>query len=279
MSEQGVVFFLSDHGFGHASRSGTVVSRVLDIREAATPVCIVTAVPTFFLDETILGVAASTVTPRPDLLEWDFVSRTGEQKKALAQVRSAGTRSFTLIPVETDIGVLQKTSVDLDIPATAAALGPFWDSFVPQCVIKLADALISWGSFARIVADVPAIAPLVKEELRKRNISVECLLISNFTWDWIYQPFPDMLGAFVERICDAYSKADGMIALPLSSDHLKSSSFSNGSRVAVRHLPGLLGRRSDRDPSSVRSWLLSLSPSPFGPSQERLPCLSACDRD
>ena len=98
----------------------------------------------------------------------------------------------------------RKTGVVMDEQATHAHLRAFlsrWDTV-------LADEI----DFVReqradlIVSDIPAIAGDVAH-----RIGIPCIAISNFTWDWIFEPYA---ATEVVRLQDGYSRMSALLRLP-----------------------------------------------------------------
>jgi len=100
---------------------------------------------------------------------------------------------FRYHDVLTDIGLAQHSPIHVDLPGTLAAL----DQFIPfgQNVIKpLSESLLQQGC-QLIVCDISPLGLAVAEEA-----GIPSVLIENFTWDWIYQPYADRYPAFVRHI-------------------------------------------------------------------------------
>lgn len=82
-----------------------------------------------------------------------------------------------LIP---DIGLIQKDALRIDLAATARALDgllPFADNQIN----RLADTLSGCNA---ILCDIAPLGILVAE-----RAGIPSVLVENFTWDWIYQPY------------------------------------------------------------------------------------------
>jgi hypothetical protein len=135
-----VAWFITPHGFGHAARSAAVMLAL----EKLTPVHfdIYTRVP-----------------------EWFF--------------RESNLSHFTYHDCLTDIGLVQKTSLDEDLGATLQRL----DDFYPlrgEIVAGLA-AEIRTNGCRLVVSDIAPLGLAVAQ-----SAGLPSVLVENFTWDWIY---------------------------------------------------------------------------------------------
>jgi hypothetical protein len=90
--------------------------------------------------------------------------------------------SFTLLPGETDTGAVQVDGLRLDEEATIRKATAFYRT-LPHRVAAEAAILRSHGA-ALVVADAPPLACAAAAAA-----GVPAVVCSNFTWDWIYQPY------------------------------------------------------------------------------------------
>jgi L-arabinokinase len=106
---------------------------------------------------------------------------------------------------EIDSGVVEREAgVVMDERATLLRLREFverWD-----CLVATEAAFVRGQGVNLIVADIPAIAGDVAQAA-----GVPCIGISNFTWDWIYEPYAS---EHVERLERAYSRMSVLLRLP-----------------------------------------------------------------
>jgi|GEM_PF-51231 len=138
-----IAYFITPHGFGHASRAAAVMQAVHD----KWP----------FAHFDIFGL-----TP-----EWFFADSLSV--------------SHTCHPVKTDIGMVQRSAMVVDLPETAAAL----DRFYPmdeETLSALADRVRSCDC-RLILCDISPVGLAVG-----KRAGIPTVLIENFTWDWIYRP-------------------------------------------------------------------------------------------
>ncbi|MEJ2084878.1 MAG: hypothetical protein P8Y44_04270 [Acidobacteriota bacterium] len=104
----------------------------------------------------------------------------------------------------TDIGMVQRTPFEEDLEATLKALGdflPFNDALLHDLVEQMISSKIDV-----IVTDISPLAIVVADRSGRR-----CILIENFTWDWIYQGYaaqwPELV-PYIDTFSALYSKVD-----------------------------------------------------------------------
>lgn len=207
-----IAFYISSHGFGHASRSIEVINAVLD-RQPGVRVII-----------------RSAVAP------W-LVSRTARP-------------GVTLEPVETDTGVVQLDSLNLDEAATLARARQFMATFPERVAAEV--AWLRQAGTSVVVADTPALGIAAAHAA-----GVPGIALGNFTWDWIYSGYAGSAD-LVDPIGEVYRHTTLALRLPMWGGF--------ATMPAVLDMP-FVARRSSRDPAEVRS-LLGL------PAGERLALVS-----
>jgi len=151
-----LAYFISPLGFGHASRSVAVMQSLLT-RALQVHFHIFTLVPGWFFED----------------------------------VLPAG--SFTLYEERSDIGLVQRSPLEEDLPATLAALLQFFP-FQPELLSRLAACLVNSHCLA-VLCDI---APLGIAAAQAAGIP--SILIENFTWDWIYEGYLSAQPAFAQII-------------------------------------------------------------------------------
>jgi len=141
-----IAYFVSPHGFGHAARAASVMEALAEI-ESSLQFDIFTTVP-----------------------DWFF-----------AKSHSFGYQYHRL---ETDIGLIQKTPFQEDLPATVQKL----KNFLPfnQSRIATVAERIKHLKCRLVVCDIAPLGIRVA-----REAGVPSVLIENFTWDWIYQGYEE----------------------------------------------------------------------------------------
>ena len=111
---------------------------------------------------------------------------------------------WTRVPIVPDVGMVQTSALAVDLPATARAVEAFLDD-LPRRADEAARAIRD----ARCDAVLCDVAPLGPEAARRAG--VPCVLVENFTWDWIYEPLvaeEPALGPLRPRLAALYAAAD-----------------------------------------------------------------------
>lgn len=172
-----IVFYISGHGFGHASREVEVINQLEPVLRASgsgASIILRTAADPWLLDRTL---------------------RVPVER----------------MPAQVDTGIVQIDSLHLDEAATFREARAFYATFDARARDE-ADLLRALK--ARVV--VSDIAPLGVEAAHRAT--VPSLGISNFTWDWIYEGYPDHApheGMVISTIRVAYRKATRALRLPM----------------------------------------------------------------
>jgi L-arabinokinase len=200
-----VVFYISGHGLGHASRDIEVINRLL-ARRPGIRIVIRSSAPTWFFDTFVRG-------------------------------------PFELRPGEVDTGVAQIDSLRLDEDETALQAARYYGTFEER-VDAEAQTLKALGASV-VVSDVP---PLGIAAAARADIP--SILLGNFTWDWIYQDYPDFerfAPGVIGTIGAAYAHAGLALRLPF-----------HGGFATIDHVTrdiSLVARRARRSPSDIRAAL------------------------
>lgn len=203
-----VFFYISGHGFGHASRQIEVIS-TLSRLASHVPVVVRTSASRWLFDHTLR-------TP------------------------------FTWLEGQVDTGILQIDSLRLDERATIENASAFYRD-LPTLVEREA-ALLSAHDAGFVVADAPPLACAAAARL-----GLPCVVVANFTWDWIYEGYPDELRFapdLIPTIRAAYDHSSEAWRLPMHGG------FATFSRVV--DVP-YIARRATRAPADTRH-LLGLPP-------------------
>jgi L-arabinokinase len=168
-----VAFYISGHGFGHASRQIEIVNAL----GAASP---------------STRILARTSAPR-----WLF------------------TRTLrvpaTLIPAEIDTGVVQIDSLRLDAEETIRRAAAFHATLSARAAAEA--ALLREQGVGLVVSDAPPLACAAAAAA-----GIPSVVVSNFTWDWIYEGYgPELRAApgLVPLIGAAYAQSAGGWRLPM----------------------------------------------------------------
>ncbi len=161
-----IAYFISSHGFGHATRAAAIME-ALSVR-----------IPDVHFD-------IFTGTP-----EWVF--------------RDSGLVNFTLRAGAVDVGLVQSSPMNHDLPATIAAVKTYLDS-IPARADQLAAELEKAGDRA-VIADISPLGIITG-----KRAGLPVFLFENFTWDWIYEEYVPGYPQFLdinERMKDIFAQAD-----------------------------------------------------------------------
>jgi len=109
--------------------------------------------------------------------------------------------NYTIHQVVPDIGIIQHDALHNDLPATITAL----DRLLPFPAELLRTLTEKVQGCSCILCDIAPLGIVVAE-----SAGIPSVLVENFTWDWIYQPYtvayPD-LGRHAETLTAMYSRA------------------------------------------------------------------------
>ena len=152
-----IAYFISAHGFGHAARASAVMEAVHRVAPAVR-FEIFTTVPRWFFADFIRG-------------------------------------PFACHRLETDVGMIQKSPLEEDLPATCKALDAFYplDGRKISAVAKQVKSL----DCRAVICDI---APMGIAVARKAGLL--SVLVENFTWDWIYAGYEKYLERLRPHIDD-----------------------------------------------------------------------------
>lgn len=87
---------------------------------------------------------------------------------------------FTYHSILTDIGMVQLTGLEENIPATSAAL----DTFYPLARSKVDTCAALFSQCRMVVCDIAPLGILAAKQAK-----IPSVLVENFTWDWIYAAY------------------------------------------------------------------------------------------
>ncbi len=150
-----IAYFISPHGYGHAARAAGVMEAMCKL-DPETGFEIFTRVPRWFFDDSLSG-------------------------------------NFGYHSLLTDIGLAQKTPLNVDLPETVRRLNHFLP--LDQSKIRHLAKVVKRLECQLILCDIAPMGILVAKEL-----GIPSLLIENFTWDWIYQGYLKYDGRIGEHI-------------------------------------------------------------------------------
>lgn len=112
------------------------------------------------------------------------------------------TAPFTLHSLPSDIGLIQHNALEIDLGRTIQAL----DGFYPLRKDLVAQAAELFAGCTAVLCDI---APLGIAAARRAG--TPSVLLENFTWDWIYQPYCRKHPGFsthIETLQQLYAQAD-----------------------------------------------------------------------
>lgn len=150
-----IAYFITPHGFGHAARAAAVMHALNQIQPGLH----------FDIYSTVAG--------------WFF--------------EESHLTNYTIHSIQVDVGLVQRNSLDEDLPATITSLAKFMEfaeTAAPDIAAKLkanqTRCVISdispFGLFCANLAGIPSV------------------MVENFTWDWIYAGYPDYAAALAPAI-------------------------------------------------------------------------------
>jgi L-arabinokinase len=192
--------YVSGHGFGHATRTAEVLRVLREHRP---------------------GLAVTVVTSAPERLFARAVSGSLEYRH-----------------VACDVGLAQKSALEIDEAETAARVQAFADGY-PALVEREARWLRGSGASV-VLGDIPPLAFDAGAEAGLPTVG-----LANFSWDWIYRHYsarhPDLRVA-AEDAARAYGRATLLLALPFAGDL---SAFPQRERIPlVARRPRVEGREA-----------------------------------
>ncbi len=145
ISMKTIAYFVTPHGFGHAARSAAIMAALQDLAPEIR-FDIYTRVP-----------------------EWFFLD--------------SGISDFHFADIESDVGLVQRTPMEIDLPATLQKLERFTQHWQGENLSRLRDQLLERET-TLVVCDIAPLGLLAAHEA-----AINSVLIENFTWDWIYEAY------------------------------------------------------------------------------------------
>lgn len=150
-----IAYFISPHGYGHAARAAAVIEAINDL-DPSIRFEIFTTVPRWFFEESL-------------------------------------SKDFGFHALVTDIGLVQTTPLQADIPKTVQRL----NHFLPFDASKIRELamLLKKLEAELVICDIAPMGIAVALEA-----GIPSLLIENFTWDWIYEEYVKQDGKMGDHI-------------------------------------------------------------------------------
>ena len=146
-----------------------------------------------------------------------------------------------LVQLQCDTGMVQMDSLNLDAAASIRQAAAFQEH-LPTLAATEAAYLRDAGAHLT-VGDIPPLAASAA-----RGAGIPCVLIGNFTWDWIYEDYrDDAAQALARDIRRHYQHATLALRLPMAGGF-------EGLAPITRDIP-FIARRSQRTKDDVRAAL------------------------
>jgi L-arabinokinase len=214
-----IAYYITAHGYGHGTRSCDVL-RAMHRLCPEQPALVTTDLPRDFLNS-----------------------------------RLAGCNNLTFRSGAFDVGLVQKDSLQSDLPETLEKLGALYAR--EEALIEQEQRFIADNKVALVVADIPAIPLAAAQRAGVTNIA-----IGNFSWDWIYADYAkDNPGwnFFVEKFRSVYTQTDLLLRLPFAPPM---EQFPNRKDIPLLASPGTPCREKIRNPrfgirnSDDKPWVL-----------------------
>lgn len=198
-----ILYYISGHGFGHAVRSALVVRELYGLGVESH---ILSSVPRSILDCNLRSIP----------YHYHFL--------------------------ESDIGVRQRGSLEIDLPATLKG----WEG----CLARQEEWLVGQMELCRTIKPVAVVSDIVPFAFPlARRVGLPSFLLATFTWDWILDFYGEEEPRF--RVM-----AQGLRAAYLEADHLLYTPLSFGlPPVKKRTRVPLIGKRSRARGEDLRRHL------------------------
>jgi hypothetical protein len=222
-----IVFYVSGHGFGHTSRTIEVIHAVLRARPDAD-IVVKTAAPRWLFARTLRLRSGQALRQNSGQA---LQPRSGQPRQGECE----------FVDLQCDAGMAQIDSLNVDTAESIRRAVEF-QTRLPALVETEAKYLRQSG--ARIVVgDVPPLAFAAAHDAEIPSIA-----ISNFTWDWIFDGYPDPAAHDVARdIRRLYQHATAVLRLPMAGGF-------EGLEPVTRDIP-FIARHSSRTQDEVRRTL------------------------
>jgi len=116
--------------------------------------------------------------------------------------------------VKLDVGAVQETSFHIDKQKTFEEVTNLYQQ--KEEIVKRESAFAAQAGANLIIADIPPLAFDIAKAAGIPGIG-----LANFSWDWIYQDYIDVIPEFdslIQQIRSSYNKADLLLRLPFYGD-------------------------------------------------------------
>ncbi|WPD21583.1 MAG: hypothetical protein SD837_15405 [Candidatus Electrothrix scaldis] len=164
---------ITPHGLGHAARACAVMEALACRLSKCVPLhyTIVSTAPAWFFAESL-------------------------------------TTSYEIYPLQTDVGLVQQDALHADLDRTVEQL----QFFYPLRVDLVDELAVLFADCQLVLCDIAPVGIAAAAQAQKiYGSSVRSVLLENFTWDWIYQPYlashPEFAG-IISYLEELYRQAD-----------------------------------------------------------------------
>jgi len=116
--------------------------------------------------------------------------------------------------VKLDVGAVQETSFHIDKKKTFEEVDRLYQQ--KDEIVKRESAFAMQAGANLIIADIPPLAFDIA-----KAAGIPGVALANFSWDWIYQDYIDVIPEFdslIQQIKSSYNKADLLLRLPFHGD-------------------------------------------------------------
>ncbi len=209
-----IAYYITAHGYGHGTRSCDIINAL----HAAAP--------------------EVSITVKTDLPP--------------AFMQSRLPPAIELIPGAFDVGLIQKDSIQIDLPASLHAVEALYSH--EEELLGQETNFINRENIDLVVADIPAI-PL----MAAKRANVPAIATGNFGWDWIYSDFVQhdpRWQTYVEKFRKAYQQTDLLLRQPFAEPM---AAFPNRIDLPLLTKPGTnrrahIAKQTGAD--SAKKWVL-----------------------
>jgi hypothetical protein len=230
-------YYVSGHGFGHASRSAEVMKAILE-REPAARIVVRTSAPRWFIESAVgrrvivEPMVTDTGVIQSDSLGMDTVATALTARAFYHGVRCRSDPHLTPFSAgNAEIGAKNQNSDVLndcappDGARTASPVRTSWNG------VRLgSDTGLTPGV---VIGDIP---PIAFEAAHAAGIP--SVAVANFTWDWIYAglaDFEQLAPGIVGRIRESYARATMALRLPFSGGFESMAAVTEDIPLVARH--------------------------------------------
>ncbi len=211
-SMKNILFYVSGHGYGHATRTAEIIRAL------------------FLIEPT-----------------WKFYVRSKAPAEFFQSLCSPSQIQIDAVTIDSGVVENKNDPFHIDPPSTLNEASKILAN--KEQTIKSELKFIKDHSISLIVTDIAYLAGDIA-----LATGIPCTAISNFTWDWIYEPFvtdyPNYKG-LLEEIRDSYRKIPILLELPFCDHDSLSALFEKSTIFSVN----LLARQSKRDPKEILNVL------------------------